>query len=85
MRLHPFQEDDTYSTFSNVVDKTVAEIDSLESDYVLKASPAELEQFYVDKVTITPLVLVQHLTNYYALLAIYAMFLSWPGFPHLFI
>ena len=29
--------------------------------------------------------LVQHPTNNYALLAIYAMFLSWPGFPHLFI
>ena len=39
----------------------------------------------VDGGTIDTGHLVQHPTNNYALLAIYAMFLSWPGFPHLFI
>jgi len=63
MRIKPFLEGDTFSTFKNLVDKTVAEINSLENEYVLKASPTELESYYIDKVTILPLVL--HVSDYY--------------------
>jgi hypothetical protein len=43
--------------FRRLLDDTLREIDSLENDYVLKASTTELEQYFVDKVTINPLVL----------------------------
>lgn len=55
--MHPFRDGDSYSTFQNIIEKTLAEIDGLESEYVLKASPAELEQHFVEKVTLQPLVL----------------------------
>lgn len=63
MRIKPFREGDTFATFKNLVDKTVAEINSLENEYVLKASPTELESYYIDKITIQPLVL--HVSDYY--------------------
>ena len=55
--MHPFRDDDTYATFRRLIEKTVAEIEALENDYVLKASPTELEQYYISKVLITPLTL----------------------------
>lgn len=57
MKITPFKEGDTFSTFRNIIEKTAHEIDSLDNEYVLKASPTELEEYYVDKVTINPLVL----------------------------
>jgi len=63
MRIKPFREGETFATFKNLVDKTVLEINSLENDYVLKASPAELESYYIDKITIQPLVL--HASDFY--------------------
>ena len=35
----------------------IAEINSLDNEYVLKASPTELEQYFVEKVLVAPLVL----------------------------
>ena len=55
MRIRPFRDGDAYATFQNLRDTTVREIEGLENDYVLKASPTELEQYYFDKVTVTPL------------------------------
>ena len=43
--------------------ETVAVIDALDNEYLLKASPAELESYYVNKVTIEPLQL--EVENYY--------------------
>jgi hypothetical protein len=63
MRITPFREGDTFATFKNLIDTTVTEINSLENEYVLKASPVELESYYIDKVTIQPLVL--HASDYY--------------------
>jgi hypothetical protein len=57
MRINPFQDGDTFATFRNITEKTTREIEALENDYVLKASPAELEQHYVVQVTLTPLTL----------------------------
>ena len=39
------------------MEKTVREIEALESDYVLKASLVELEEYYASKVRVTPLAL----------------------------
>jgi hypothetical protein len=47
----------------SLIQKTVAEIESLDNEYILKASPTELEQFYLNKVTIEPLTL--HTDQYY--------------------
>lgn len=55
MRISPFRDADTFATFRNLTETTVHEIEALENDYVLKASAVELEQYYVSKVTITPL------------------------------
>ena len=57
MRTRPFRDGDTFATFRTIRDKTVAEIEALENDYVLKAARAELEQYYISKVLITPLTL----------------------------
>ena len=55
--MRPFRDGDVSSTFRNLIDKTTAEIHSLNNEYVLKASPTELEQHYIEKVMIDPLVL----------------------------
>ena len=55
--MHPFREGDTFATFRNIIDSVVYEIKSLENGYVLKASEAELEEFYTEKALIDPLVL----------------------------
>ena len=57
MRIHPFRDGDVHPTFRNIVEKTVREIEALESDYVLKASLVELEEYYASRVRITPLAL----------------------------
>lgn len=55
--MHPFREGDTFATFRNLIDSVVAEINSLDNNYVQKASEAELEKHFIDKVLIEPLVL----------------------------
>jgi hypothetical protein len=55
MRTRPFRDGDTFATFRALLENTVREIESLENDYVLKASPTELEDYYVSKVTVTPI------------------------------
>jgi hypothetical protein len=57
MRIQPFRDGDAYATFQNLRDTTIREIDGLDNEYVLKASPTELEQYYLAKVTVTPLAL----------------------------
>ena len=57
MRIQPFRDEGALQTFLNIVEQTIREIEVLENDYVLKASSVELEQYYVSKVTITPLTL----------------------------
>lgn len=57
MRIKPFRDGDTFATFRNLIETVVREIDNLQNEYILKASPAEMEQYYVDKVTIAPVVL----------------------------
>jgi hypothetical protein len=53
----PFRDEDAYETFQNLIKKIIAEINSLDNQYVLKASPTELEQYFVEKVLIDPIVL----------------------------
>ena len=55
--MHPFRDGDTFATFRNLVDSIVTEINSLDNNYVLKASETELEKHFIDKVLIEPLVL----------------------------
>ena len=55
--MRPFRDGDFSPTFRNLIDKITEEIHSLDNEYVLKASPTELEQYYVDKAMINPLVL----------------------------
>jgi len=55
--MHPFRDGDTYTTLRNVTDKIVAEIQSLDNAYVLKASATELAQHFAEKALVQPLVL----------------------------
>ena len=55
--MYPFGDNDFHSVSRNIIDEITAEIQSLKNDYVLKASPIELEQYYVEKARIDPLVL----------------------------
>jgi hypothetical protein len=55
--MKPFRDGDTFATFQNLNEKVTAEINALDNEYVLKASPTELEQYFVDKVLLEPLVL----------------------------
>jgi hypothetical protein len=55
MGTRPFRDGDTFATFRGLVEGIVREIDALDNEYVLKASPIELEEYYDSKVTITPL------------------------------
>ena len=55
--MYPFKDRDSYSTFRNKIESITSEINSLENEYVLKASQTELEEYYIGKVLIEPLVL----------------------------
>lgn len=61
--MRPFTNGDTFATFRNLIDSVVSEINSLDNSYVLKASQSELEEHFVDKVLIEPLIL--HVENRY--------------------
>lgn len=55
MHTRPFRDGDTFATFRALLEHTLCEIDGLDNEYVLKASLTELENYYVSKVTVTPL------------------------------
>lgn len=55
--MQPFREGDAYGTLRNLLEKVTAEIDSLDNEYVLKASPTELERYFIEKVLVSPLIL----------------------------
>jgi hypothetical protein len=58
--MYPFRDGDAFATFRSIIVSVVNEIKSLENGYVLKASEAELEEFYTEKALIEPLVLHTH-------------------------
>lgn len=58
MVVRPFAEGDCFATFRNHLAKVERAIGELENDYVLKASPSELEAYFIDKAHIEPLVIV---------------------------
>ena len=62
-KTRPFREGDTIGTFPKLVKNITVEINSLDNEYVLKASPTELEQHFIEKVLINPLIL--HLEERY--------------------
>lgn len=55
--MRPFRDSNTFDAFGNLEQKIVGEINRIENDYILKASLTELEQHYLDKATIAPIVL----------------------------
>lgn len=55
--MYPFSDGDTHSTFGALLEAVVQEINALDNAEVLKASDAELEERFVAKATIRPLVL----------------------------
>ena len=55
--MYPFREGDTFATFRNIVDSVTNEIKALGNEYVLKASETELEEHYIDKALVEPIVL----------------------------
>ena len=55
--MYPFREGDTFATFRNIIDSVTNEIKALDNEYVLKASEAELEEYFTDKALVEPLVL----------------------------
>ena len=57
MRTRPFSDGDTFATFRNITERVVAEIEALDNDHVLNASPTELEEYYISRVLLTPLTL----------------------------
>lgn len=57
MRIRPFSHASSYDVFRNHLDQVCQEIDLLENDYVLKASLTELEEYFISKLLIEPLVL----------------------------
>ena len=61
--MYPFKDGDSFATFRNIVNSVTKEINELNNEYVLKASEAELEDYFIDKVSIQPLVL--HLDQRY--------------------
>jgi hypothetical protein len=63
MEIHPFCDGDTFAAFSKLVESIRHEILSLDNEYALKASITELEDHYIDKVRIEPLIL--HSDEYY--------------------
>jgi hypothetical protein len=55
MNARPFQGGDTFSLFSHMQNQAMNEIGALENEYVLQASPTELEDYFLDKFVIVPL------------------------------
>ena len=55
--MKPFEDTDASIAFINWIDRILNDIRYLDNEYVLKSSVAELENFYINKVIIEPLVL----------------------------
>ncbi|MCG2659319.1 MAG: hypothetical protein L6437_03620 [Kiritimatiellae bacterium] len=55
--MHPFRDGDAFETLHNLQLSVIQEIRSLENVYVAKASIAELEQHFIDKGAVVPIVL----------------------------
>ena len=55
--MRPFGESDTHTAFRNLVEKVTKEIHARDNEYVLKASASGLEEYFIDRVIIEPLVL----------------------------
>jgi hypothetical protein len=55
--MYPFSKGDTYSLFANYTDTIIKEIQNLDNQYVLNASQTELENYYLEKAKVHPLVL----------------------------
>ncbi len=58
--MDPFSDGNVREMFDALLEKTCREIDSLDSEYVLKSSQAELEDHFIEKVLVTPLTLHVH-------------------------
>jgi hypothetical protein len=56
----PFARGEVSTTFRNHLGEVLREIDGLDNEYALKASPAELEDYFVGKASINPLRLGEH-------------------------
>lgn len=56
--MRPFSDGDVFATFSNIIKNVTQEIQSLNNDYVLKASPSQLEEYYINKALIEPIQLM---------------------------
>ncbi len=63
MKIVPFREGHAFTFFSDIIEKVTKDIQSLENDYILKASQTELEDFYINEVLINPLILHTDKTN----------------------
>src|SRR6266852_1748107 len=59
-KIDPFSEGNTSTVFGAHLSKVLREIDELDTEYVLKASSIELEQHFIEKARIEPLVLGDH-------------------------
>ena len=55
--MNPFRDGDTHATFRKLIETIGAEIKGLDNEYVLKASPSELEEYFTRKAVLEPLVL----------------------------
>jgi hypothetical protein len=54
-RITPFSGGEVFGVFRNHLEGVLREIDGLDNDYVLKSSPAELEEFFIGKASINAL------------------------------
>ena len=61
--MRPFRDMDTFFFFDEVIQEVITKINSLNNEYFLKASPTELEEYYIDKILIKPLIL--HSNDHY--------------------
>lgn len=55
--MQPFRDGDTFGVFQNIINSVVGEINSLDNNYVLKASESELQDYFINKAIIKPLLL----------------------------
>ncbi len=55
MKIQPFRDTDSFSFFGSLVENVQEEIKNLDNEYILKVPPAKLEEFYIDKVTVSPI------------------------------
>ena len=55
--MHPFHDGTSSSAFGNLQRNILEEISQLANEYIAKASIAELEEYFINKCTINPLIL----------------------------